>query len=812
MLKNHIKIAWRSLKKQPFFTFLNTFGLAIGMAGALLISLYIYDELSYDKMFADAHRIYRINADNKFGGLAEKLAETPEPMAETLVRDYPQVELATRLLNQGNLLIRKASTTSNVKELHTIYADSTFFKMFGLNLLVGNPKTALTRPNTLVLTKTAAEKHFGITNALGQNMVLNNSQTYTVSGVVDDLPKNSFLRDHSVFLAMAGFQNPQIGHWGSHNYFTFIKMAPAADMESFNAELKSLIGRYLIPWVQAFFPGMTEESFKASGNYIKYSTMPLTDIHLYSNMKTELSTNGSIQNIYILSFIGLFLVLLASVNFMNLSTAYSLKRAKEVGVRKTLGSNKTDLVRQFLTESGLICLLSLLFAIGVAYLVLPIFNDMADKAISIPFAAPMFWLILCGVTVLLGLLSGIYPAFFMSRFIPAKVLKGSGLADIGGSKVRNSLVVFQFAISIFLIVATLVVYQQLRFIQNKELGYDKEQILVLQDVNNTNSQEQTLKKEIERLAEVKSASLTSFLPTPSERSSWTFFKEGFFDQEDAINIENWMVDYDYISTLGLELVAGRNFNPSIPTDSTAIIVNEAALKTLNVDAKNAVGLRISPDLGASEDQVNYSTIIGVVKNFHFDSFRNNIEALGLSIGRFPGSMAIKLGGQDISSTISSIENIWKTIAPGQPFNYYFMDDSFNNSYEAEQRLGQIFSIFTVLSILIACLGLFGLATFNAQKRTKEIGIRKVLGASIGQISYRLTTDFLKMVGWAILISLPLGWFAMNKWLEDFSYRIEIQWWMLILAAVLALGIAVVTVSYQSIKAAIVNPVKSLRTE
>ena len=648
MFKNHIKIAWRSLKKQPFFTFLNTFGLAIGMAGALLIALYINDEMGYDKMFTDADRIYRIDADNKFGGLAELLAETPEPMAETLVRDYPQVELATRFVNQGSILIRKANTTSNIKELRTTFADSTFFTMFGIKLLAGDPKTALTQPNTLVLTKTAAEKHFGVSNALGQNMVIDNSETYTVSGVIEDLPKNSFLRDHSVFMAMSGYQFGQIGHWGSHNYFTFIKMTPSADMVAFNEELKSLLGRYLIPWVQDFFPGMTEESFIASGNYLRYSTMPLTDIHLHSNVRTELSATGSIQNIYILSFIAIFLVLLASVNFMNLSTAYSLKRAKEVGVRKTLGSNKTDLVRQFLTESGLICFLSLLLAVGVAALALPMFNSLADKAIAIPFSNPIFWSLLVATTILLGLLSGTYPAFFMSRFIPAKVLKGSGLSNVGGSKVRNSLVVFQFAISIFLIIATVVVYQQLRFIQNKELGYDKEQILVLEDVNNANGQELALKKEVQRLSQVKGVTLTNFLPTPSARSNWTFFREGFFDQQDAINMENWAVDHDYISTLGLEMATGRDFDLSIPTDSSAIIINQSALKTLNVDAENAIGLRVSPDLGVGENDVNYFTVIGVVKNFHFDSFRNNIEALGLTIGRLPGAMAIKLGGTECS--------------------------------------------------------------------------------------------------------------------------------------------------------------------
>ncbi len=812
MFKNHLKIAWRSLKKQPFFTSLNTFGLAIGMAGALLIGLYIHDELGYDKMFADADRIYRIDADVKFGGLPEQLAESPEPMAETLMRDYPQVELASRIRDQGNLFIRKSNVNTNVKEERTAFADSTFFKMFGIQLIDGDAKTALKEPNTLVLTRKAAEKHFGVNNAMGQNMVVNNGETFTVTGVMEDMPKNSLLRDHTVFISMPSFRFAQIGHWGSLNYYTFVKMVPGADMVAFQEGLDSLLGRYLIPWIQDFYPGLTEESFRESGNFLNYSAMPLTDIHLYSDMKSELSPNGSIQNIYILSFVALFLVILAVVNFMNLSTAYSLKRAKEVGVRKTLGSNNIDLVRQFLTESGLICFLSLLLAVAIAFMALPLFNDLADKAISIPFTNPLFWIILGGLTLVLGVLSGTYPAFFMSRFIPVKVLKGSGTSDVGGSSIRSSLVVFQFAVSILLIVATVVVYQQLSFIQNKELGYDKEQILVLEDVNNANGQELALKSEILRLGQVQNATLSSFLPTPSARTGQTFFKESARNQEDAINVENWRVDYNYLSTLGLELVAGRDFDVTIPTDSSAVIINEAALRTLNVSAEKAIGLRISSDLGASDDDVSYQTIVGVIKDFHYSSMRHNIEALFLNIGRFPASMAIKIGPQDVATTVAVIEDVWNTIAPGQPFNYYFMDDSFNRSFEAEQRLGQIFSVFTFLSILIACLGLFGLATFNAQKRTKEIGIRKVLGASVGQISYRLTTDFLKMVGWSILIALPIGWFAMNKWLEDFSYRIEVQWWMLLLAAFLAIAIAVLTVGYQSIKAAIVNPVKSLRTE
>ncbi|WP_343487286.1 ABC transporter permease [Allomuricauda sp. d1] len=810
MFKNYIKIAWRSLKKQPFFTFLNTFGLAIGMAGALLISLFIYDELSFDKMFADAERIYRIDADIKFGGAEIEASQTSAPMAGTLQHDFPQVESTVRFRDQGSMLLKKTGAEANTKELRATFVDSTFFDFFGIKLLVGDTKTALTQPNTLVLTKTAAEKHFGINSALGQSLVLDNTDTYTVTGVIDDLPKNSFLRDHSVFMAMAGLADSREDLWGNTNYYTFIKLIPTAKIEDFQAPLESILEKYLLPWAQQVFPGLTMESFAAAGNYYRYHTMPLTNIHLYSNRQSEMSANSSIQNVYILSFIALFLIVLASVNFMNLSTAHSLKRAKEVGIRKTLGSNKLDLVRQFLIESGLISFISLLLAMVLALVVLSFFNDLSGKSISIPFGNPFFWLIVLAATILLGLFSGSYPAFFMSRFMPVKTLKGGGQKDAGGGGIRNALVVFQFAISVFLIIATLVVYQQLNFIQGKDLGFTKDQIVLIDDTFAAENQVDTFKEEVVKLGKVESATLSSFLPTPSARSNTSFFKEGSREQENAIQMQIWNVDEDYIPTLNMELVAGRNFNDRFGTDSTAVIVNEAALPVLGMDAKEVLGTRISQDIDSENPE--YYTVIGVVKNFHYESLREDIDALCLSMGRSTGNMAIKLNAGDFSNTIASIKGLWEKLAPGQPFSHRFMDDSFNTVYEAEQRLGKIFMVFSILSILIACLGLFGLAAFNAQKRTKEIGIRKVLGASIGQISYRLTTDFVKMVGVAILISLPLGWFAMNKWLQDFSYRIEIQWWMLLLAAFMALAIAIVTVSYQSIKAAIVNPVKSLRTE
>ncbi|WP_282112110.1 ABC transporter permease [Maribacter stanieri] len=810
MFKNYIKIAWRSLKKQAFFTFLNTFGLAIGMAGALMISLYIYDELSYDKMFADADRIYRIDADIKFGGAEIKAAESAPPMAGALKRDYSQVESTVRFRTLGSMYVKKVGGETSSKENKVTYADSTFFQFFGIDLLAGNSKTALTGTNSLVLTKTAAEKYFGSTDVLGQNMLLDNSDTYTVTGVIDDMPKNSYFNEYSVFLAMAGNVASREELWGSNNYFTFVKLIPEAKVEDFQAPLQGMLERYMLPWAQKYFPGMTAESFAASGNYIRYHTIALTDIHLHSDRSSEMNATSSMQNIYILSFIGLFLIILASVNFMNLSTAHSLKRAKEVGVRKTLGSNKMNLIFQFLTESGLIAFISLIAALLITMIMLPFFNGFTGKSIAIPFTQPLFWLLLLAATILLGLFSGCYPAFFMSRFTPVKTLKGGASESVGNGRVRNALVIFQFSISVFLIVSTLVVFQQLNFIQSKDLGFTKDQVLLINEISPLGSKTNAFKEEILKMGNVENVTLSNFYPTPSWRSDTSFFQEGTKSQENAIQMQTWDVDMDYLKTLEMDVVAGRDFNKQYASDSTAIIINEATLPILNVTAQEALGMRISEEIDM--ENPTYYTIIGVVKDFHFKSLRENIGALGLHIENNAENMAVRLSGGDYSKSIAEIENIWNSMAPGQPFDYQFMDEAFYSTYNSEQKLSQIFFIFTILSIFIACLGLFGLAAFNAEKRTKEIGVRKVLGATVSQISYRLTVDFLKLVGVAILISLPLGWFAMNKWLEDFSYRIEIGLGVFVLAAVLAIVVAIVTVSYQSIKAAIVNPVKSLRSE
>ena len=810
MFKNNLKIAWRSLKKHPFFTFLNIFGLAIGMAGGILVSLYIYDELSYDKMFVDADRLYRVNADLKFGGNIRNFAVVTAPMADAVKSDIPEVELTTRFRTVGSMLLKKTGSVVNAKEIHATYVDDTFFSMFGIDLLAGDPTSALKNPNTLVLTKTAAKKHFDIDNALGQTLVLNNGDTYTVTGVIEDFPKNSFLRDYGVFMSMKGYGDAWGTNWAGNNYQTYIKLTPGTAANDIQARLQAIVGRYVIPGIQEVFPGITEEQLIASGSYLNFSTIALKDIRLHSNRSAEMNPNNSIQNVYILFFIALFLIVLASVNFMNLSTAGSLKRAKEVGIRKTLGSNKGALRVQFLTESGLIALGSITLAIFLAWGVMPFFNQLSDKSLGIPFVQPLFWGCVLLATVLLGLLSGSYPAFFMSKFVPVKVLKGSGGSNVGGAKVRNALVVFQFAISVFLIISTLVVYQQLRFIQSKDLGFSKDQVLLINDAYAAGDQLQSFKQQVKQLGGVQNASLSSFYPTPSNRSDETFNREGALGGEHSISMQDWEVDYDYVSVMGLEILSGRDFDRSFGTDSTAVIINEAALKLFGMKPEEALGMRITKVM--EEGNTSFSTVIGVVKDFHFRSLRDDIDALSMSLGNYANGMAVKLSAGDFGATIAQIEDIWKQVAPGQPFSYNFLDEAFNYTFQSVRRLGLIFVVFTILSILIACLGLFGLATFNAERRIKEIGVRKVLGASVGQITYRLTTDFLKMVGIAILISLPIGWYVMDKWLEDFSYRIEIGFEIFALAAFLAIMVAVLTISYQSIKAALVNPVKSLRTE
>jgi putative ABC transport system permease protein len=809
MIKNYLKIAWRNLLKNKTFSLINITGLASGLACFILIALYVADELSYDRFNEKADRICRINADIIFGGNNLHLAVTPDPMGAALKKDYPEIEDYVRFYTSGGpKLVKKGY--SFISEDNVAHADSTLFNVFTLPAVAGDTKTALNEPNTVVITESTAKKYFGTTEAVGKTLETNdnNSTTYKVTAVIKDIPRSSHFNFDFIF-SMDNVDYPW-GQFTSHNFFTYLLLKQGTDPKSFEKKFDQYIAKYVFPHLQQNNADIKSiEDIKKSGNKLQYSLMPLTDIHLYSDRFPEMGVNGSIQYVYIFSAVALFVLLLACVNFMNLSTARSAGRAKEVGIRKVLGTEKRSLVGQFLTESTLMAFISLAFAVLIVWLTLSYFNNLSGKELSIKnLFTPAYLFVLLLLPVVVGLLAGSYPAFFLSSFKPIVVLKGKINAGFKRSTLRNVLVVFQFATSIILIVGTMVVYRQLNYIQTTKLGFSKNQVLVVNNTYGLGNNAAAFKNEVAKLAGVSSATFAGYLPVSnSSRSDYTYSKDPVMDTKNALSSQTWRIDYDYIKTLGMEIIKGRNFSKEFGSDSTAIIINETAAKVLGYD--DPVGKKIYSSFGDS--LVSYN-IIGVVKNFHFESLRQPVAPLMFKLGDRIGATAFKVNTADIKNLVSKVEDKWKTMASGLPFSYQFLDEAFDNMYKVEQRTGELGLTFAIIAILIACLGLFGLATYMAEQRVKEIGVRKVLGASVAGITAMLSKDFLKLVLIAAVFAFPLAWWAMNKWLQDFAFRIEIGWPVFVVAGVIALLIALLTVSSQAIKAALSNPVKSLRTE
>ncbi|WP_460973573.1 ABC transporter permease [Spirosoma migulaei] len=808
MLTNYLKIAWRTLRKQQGFTFINIFGLAVGLACCLLIMLYVLDELSFDRYNEKADRIYRVQSDIKFGGNDMHFAVSPDPMGPTLKKDYPQVEQFVRLHQRGTWLVKRTGEPTSLREDNITFADSTLFDVFTLPLISGDPKRALSEPNTVVISESAAKRHFGNQNPMGQPMVFDNNKTFKVSAVMRDMPKNSHFRS-DFFLSMLNDDYPW-GQWLSNNHHTYILLKPGSDAQVFSKNFTTVIEKYVGPQAMQLI-GTSMDQFRKAGNSVGYWLIPLTDIHLHSKQQVELAPNGDIQYVYIFSAVALFILLIACINFMNLATARSANRAKEVGVRKVMGSERQQLIGQFMTESILTTVLAMVLAISIVAIALPGFNTIAGKEMSIvQLVSPYYLPLLVALPIVVGLLAGSYPAFFLSSFQPITVLKGKINVSFKSAGLRSGLVVFQFMMSVVLIVGTIIVYRQITYIQTKNVGFKRDQVLTVNGVYAMGKQAETFKQEVLRLPGVVSGSISGYLPTPSNRNDNAFFAEGESNRNKGVNMQNWGVDYDYVKTLGMQLVQGRDFARSFGSDSSGIILNEAAVKVLGF--KDPIGKRVWRfDDAQGKTQKTY-TIIGVVKNFHFESLRRNIGALSLVLDSNSGAASFRVSSTNLPALVSQIEAKWKQITPGQPFSYQFMDDSFDEMYRAEQRVGTIALTFAALAILIACLGLFGLAAFMAEQRTKEIGVRKVLGASVGSIIGLLSKDFLKLVFISIIIASPIAWYAMSQWLSDFAYKIDIEWWMFALAGILAVGIALLTVSFQSIKAALMNPVKSLRSE
>jgi putative ABC transport system permease protein len=807
MIKNYFKIACRNLVKNKFYTFINITGLAVGVATCLLIFLYVLNEMSYDRHNTNANRIYRVNNEVKFGGNYFDLAQAPALMGPTMVEEFPEVEEYTRLRWHNSFLVRKGN--ENINEGRIAFADSTLFGVFSLPMLSGDPKVALREPNSLVITERIARKYFNSVDVVGKSMLINDVENYKITGVIKDIPAQSHF-NFDFFVAMSGNADSRNDNWLNENYNTYVLLKKTADVKKLEPELNRMMDRHVGPQLKSVV-NVSLDEFAKSGGFIRASLTPLTRIHLHSNKKGELSGNGNIQFVYIFSAIAVFILLIACVNFMNLSTARSSNRAKEVGVRKVLGSLRKNIIRQFLTESLLMSFIAFSFAAVIAWLLLPYFNQLAGKTIHVNLLfQPVMVISFILFIVVVGLLAGSYPAFFLSAFQPVDVLKGKLSKGFKGSWLRNALVVFQFTISITLIVGTIVIYNQLTYIRNKDIGFNRNQVLVIQHTDALKTQATTFRNELSQISGVTSASMSGYLPVNYRRSNDAFFTSPSLDQKTAMSMQNWGVDENYIPTLDIKLLEGRNFSPQFPTDSTGIVINEAAAKFLATkDLLNKSLYRIQ-DINTKKI-IQYH-IIGVIKNFNFSSLRDEITPLALLLKHEPGNISVRINTANIPEVIGQIKSKWQAMTSGQPFDYSFMDEQFNNLYTAEQKTGKIFITFAVLAILIASLGLFGLITYAAEQRIKEIGIRKVLGASVANIAGMLSKDFLKLVLISSGIAFPLAWWAMNKWLQDFAYRVNIEWWVFVVAGIIALLIALMTVSFQAIKAAVANPVKNLRTE
>ncbi len=810
MVKNFFKVAWRNLSKNKTFSFINIFGLAIGLACFILIGLFVLDDLSYDRFHKNADRIYRINGDILFGGTALKLAVSSDPMGPALKKDYPEVEQFTRVYNSnGSKQIRKGDLF--FKESAVAHADSTFFEIFTFPALHGNPLTALNEPNTVVLSESMAKKYFGRTDVVGESIETDEGENnvYKVTAVISDMPRNS----HMNFGFLFSMDNVEygFGNFLSHNFHTYLLLKPGADPAKFNSIFADFIERYVVPQARNFMNIETIEDFEKAGNKLSYSLMPLRDIYLKSDRFPELGSTGNIRYVYIFSAVAIFILLLACINFVNLSTANSGSRAREIGIRKVLGSEKAALVGQFLAESLLTAFWSCILAFFIVWASLGLFNEVTAKALSVSLLLkPVPMLVLILLAIVTGLIAGLYPAFYVAAFKPIAALKGKLKLSSHKSYLRNGLVVFQFATAIILMVGTVVVYKQLKFIQDRNIGYEKEQVLVIDDTYALGSGFEAFKNALEKMKGVESVATGGYLPVSSSaRSDNTFSRDATMSTENSFNMQNWRVDYNYIPTLGMEMAQGRNFSRAFGADSTGIIINEACAQMIG--GGNVIGKKLYYANTDGADPKEY-TVVGVVKNFNYESLRENVRPLSMVLGNANWATILRVKTDNLSSLIALIESTFKGMASGKPFIYRFLDDSFNEMYRNEERMGKIALAFAVLAICIACLGLFGLATFMAQQRVKEIGVRKVLGASVIHITGMLSADFVKLVLVAAVIAFPVAWYAMNSWLQDFAFRTNMNWWIFALAGSMGLLIALGTVSYQAIKAALTNPVKSLRTE
>ncbi|GAB2790230.1 ABC transporter permease [Rhabdobacter roseus] len=793
MIRNYLKIAFRNLWKHKVFSFINIMGLTVGMSACFLIFLYVQLELSYDAFHSKADRIYRLVTDIKTPSETINTSVTSWAFAPSIQNDLPEVEAFTRL-SGGSFLVRRGDV--KFQEEKTIFADSSFFQVFDFELIKGDPKTALKDQLSLVFTEKAAKKYFGDEDPLGQTLLFSgDGLAATVTGVIKDIPENSQIKG-DLFVSMVTFTerfNKGIDdQWGNFGASTYLLLKPnvtgAALEKKFPAFLRTRAGELM------------------DKNQMHYTLFlePLKDVYLHSTRGG--GETGSVSNVYIFSIVAIFILLIACINFVNLTTARSAERAKEVGIRKVVGAPRLLLARQFMAESVLLCMIAFVLSIFLSALLIPLFNNLAGKTISTGiFSSGGYLLAMFASAIGIGLLAGIYPALVLSSFEPVIVLKGRFASSVKGILLRKGLVASQFAISIALIIATIIVYTQMNFMRDRDLGFSKDQMMIIDSEGDP--KRDAFKESLTRLSGVQSTAASSSVPGSGNPGAYSEIENKSGDLQIA-NLDLYFVDFDYIPQFKLEMVAGRAFSRDFGTDTTeAMVMNEAAVKLFGYSSpEEAVGRRF-------RQWGREGKIIGVVKDFHFRSLQETIKPLTMRIE--PGGcdlISVKVAGSNLKETIAGIENNWKTIMPNRPFSYYFMDEFFDRQYRSEERFEKLFFNFAILAIFISCLGLLGLASYSTLQRTKEIGVRKVLGADVTSIVTLLSKDFLKLVLVAFLVASPIAYYFMYQWLQNFAYRTDIHWWVFVVAAVVAVTIAFATVSFQSIRAALMNPVKSLRSE
>lgn len=806
MVANYFKIAVRNIRKRAFFSFINIFGLTVGIACCLLIFVYVSDEISYDRFHANVENIYRVGLHGKIAGQELFTSNSCVPVGPTMQSEIPGVESITRLfpLTRGGSGMVFRNEDKIFSEPNIYYADSNFFQFFSFRLLEGDKLSALTEPNSVVITKALAEKYFD-GDALGKSLVIGtDKRNYKVTGVAQEAPSNSHFHFNALLSFNTVVRNPDeiFPGWTGNSLQTYITKSNLTLPDEINKKLESIVEKYVGKELEAGL-GITFSDFRKQGGIYSYFVYPITDSHLYSTLSDDIEPASDIRYVYIFSGVGLFILLLACINFMNLSTAQSAGRAKEVGLRKTLGSLRGQMMFQFLAESFVYSFLAVMAAVVVSYLVLPSFNTLAGKHLSANvFVTPYFISMVLAIAVMVGLLAGSYPAIYLTSFNVVEVLKGKVRAGIKSKGVRSSLVVFQFAVSTFLIIATAVVFLQLRHMQNKNMGLDRQNVLIVQSTRRLENNRMPFRNAVAELANVRAVSYTN--NTFPGVDNTTVFREKGKEVDHLTG--KYSADWDHLYVLKFKLIEGRFFSRDFASDTIACVVNQAFVKEFGW--ADPVGQEVLDYNGPKPEAIK---VVGVVEDFNFESLKVKVRPLLIRLTKESRNLLVRYD-ENPQKVIASVQEIWKQYAPGEPFEYTFLDQDFDALFRMEQRLSSIFMVFSSLAICIACLGLFALAAFTTEQRTKEIGIRKAMGASVWGLSMLLSKEFIVLVLIAILPAIAGGWYLAKWWLADFTDRISLNPVLFLASGCIAIFIAWLTVSYQSVKAASAKPVNSLRYE